>query len=62
MNRAETLGDALRSVQGQKWANVEHIVIDGGSTDGTRGILEAHRNKIAKLVSEPDKGLYDALN
>ncbi|MES3001702.1 MAG: glycosyltransferase family 2 protein [Pseudomonadota bacterium] len=62
MNRAETLGDALRSVQGQKWRNIEHIVIDGGSTDGSRDILQANRDQIAKLVSEPDHGLYDALN
>ncbi len=62
MNRADTLGDTLRSVHQQRWRNVEHIVIDGGSTDGSLDVLEAHRHGIATLVSEPDGGLYDALN
>ncbi|MBG9389053.1 glycosyltransferase family 2 protein [Caenimonas aquaedulcis] len=62
MNRADTLGDALRSVHGQSWAGVEHVVIDGGSTDGTLDVVRQHRAGIATLVSEPDSGLYDALN
>ena len=61
-NRAKTLGEALRSVQNQTWQNIEHIVIDGGSTDGSLAILHHHRDRIAKMVSEPDQGLYDALN
>src|SRR5688500_14019926 len=62
LNRAATLDGALRSVHSQKWRDIEHIVIDGGSTDGSLEILQAHRSRIAKLVSEPDKGIYDALN
>jgi glycosyltransferase involved in cell wall biosynthesis len=62
LNRASTLGGALRSVQAQKWPDIEHIVIDGGSTDGSLDILQSHRSRIAKLVSEPDQGIYDALN
>lgn len=62
LNRAETLADALRSVHSQSWPDVEHIVIDGGSTDGSLEILQAHRARIARLVSEPDGGIYDALN
>lgn len=61
-NRAATLGQALESVHGQSWPSVEHIVIDGGSTDGSLALLHQHRGGIARLVSEPDQGLYDALN
>jgi glycosyltransferase len=62
LNRAPTLAAALRSVHGQAWPNVEHVVIDGGSTDGSLDILRQHQSGIAKLVSEPDDGIYDALN
>lgn len=61
-NRVATLGETLRSVHGQTWGNVEHIVIDGGSTDGGLDVLAQHKSGIAKMISEPDRGLYDALN
>lgn len=61
-NSATTIEDTLQSVANQNYNNIEHIVIDGGSTDGTLEILERHRSKIACLVSEPDAGLYDAMN
>jgi glycosyltransferase len=61
-NRASTLGACLRSVQAQTWPGVEHIVVDGGSTDGTLGVLAASRAHLAKLICEPDRGVYDALN
>src|SRR5438128_992919 len=61
-NRVGTLGACLRSVQAQTWQGVEHIVVDGGSTDGTLGVLAASRAKLAKLICEPDRGVYDALN
>jgi glycosyltransferase len=61
-NREATVADALASVQAQRGVEVEHIVIDGASTDGTRRILEQHRERLAVLVSEPDAGIYDALN
>ena len=61
-NRASTLGGCLRSVQAQTWNDVEHIVVDGGSTDGTLGVLAASRAHLAKLICEPDRGVYDALN
>lgn len=61
-NRVATLGEALRSVREQSWPNTEHIVIDAGSTDGTLAVLEQHKAGIAKLVSERDEGVYDALN
>lgn len=61
-NRVDTIADALASVRAQRWPAVEHIVIDGGSTDGTLDVLRRHRADLAVLVSEPDQGLYDALN
>jgi glycosyltransferase len=61
-NRASTLGACLRSVQSQTWRGIEHIVVDGGSTDGTLSMLTACRTRLAKLISEPDTGVYDALN
>lgn len=61
-NCADTVGESLASVQAQSWQPVEHIVIDGGSTDGTLEILKRHEGRLAALVSEPDGGIYDALN
>ena len=61
-NRVDTVAEALQSVRSQTWPSVEHIVIDGGSTDGTLSVLQAHSRSLDVLVSEPDKGLYDALN
>lgn len=61
-NRAHTLGETLRSIRSQVWHNVEHIVIDGGSSDGTLALLDQHRDSIAHMVSEPDLGVYSALN
>ncbi len=61
-NRVDTLAEALASVAGQTWENVEHIVIDGASVDGTLHVIEAQRDRLAVLVSEPDGGIYDALN
>ena len=61
-NRVDTVGQALASVQDQNWPMVEHIVIDGASTDGSLDILEAQRERLAVLVSERDSGIYDALN
>jgi glycosyltransferase len=61
-NCAETVGDCLASVAGQSYAAREHILIDGGSRDRTLDVLQAHRAGLAVLVSEPDEGIYDALN
>ena len=61
-NRVDTVGQALSSVAAQRWPSVEHIVIDGASTDGTLQVLEARRDRIAVLVSEKDAGIYAALN
>ena len=61
-NSANTLEQALKSVVIQDWPRVEHIVIDGGSTDDTLVILERYKNHLAYVVSEPDGGIYDAMN
>ena len=61
-NRVGTLAQALDSVQGQQGVGVEHIVIDGGSTDGSLELLRSRPLPPAVLVSEPDSGIYDALN
>lgn len=61
-NSAKTLGRTLRSVSEQDYQHVEHIVIDGGSSDGCADILAAYRPRLAHLVSEPDHGIYDAMN
>ncbi len=61
-NRAGSVATAVRSVQSQRWPNVEHVVIDGASTDGTLQVLQQCLTAQAVWVSEPDKGIYDALN
>jgi glycosyltransferase involved in cell wall biosynthesis len=61
-NSARFLGDCIRSVQMQNYKNIEHIIIDGKSTDGTIGIIKKYEAGIAKWVSETDKGMYDAIN
>ena len=61
-NAQKTVEETIRSILGQTFKNVEHIIIDGCSTDGTLGIIEEYRARIAKIISEPDGGVYDALN
>lgn len=61
-NRAATLGDALDSLSAQTWADYEHIVQDGASTDGTLALLDARPDLRRKVVSTRDGGIYDALN
>ncbi|MGP6089484.1 glycosyltransferase family 2 protein [Antarctobacter jejuensis] len=61
-NRAATLPDALESVAAQDYPNVEHVIQDGGSTDGTLDLLQQHMRPEIALVSEPDGGIYDAIN
>ena len=60
-NSAATITDTLRSVESQTHPLIEHIVIDGGSTDDTPKLVRANSN-VTTFVSEPDRGIYDAMN
>lgn len=61
-NSARTIRDAIDSVLSQSYRDIEHIVVDGASTDGTVDIIREYGDRIAKVVSEPDRGIYDAMN
>ena len=61
-NNAKTIKDAIDSVLTQTYENIEYIVIDGASTDGTVKIVQSYGDKITKFISEKDKGLWDAMN
>ena len=61
-NSKQHIGDCIKSVVSQTYPDIEHIIIDGGSTDGTVDIIKNYREGISRWISEPDKGLYDALN
>jgi glycosyltransferase involved in cell wall biosynthesis len=61
-NSAETIEDTIKSVVSQDYPNIEYIIIDGASKDATLSIVDKYKNKIAKVVSEKDKGIYDAMN
>ncbi len=59
-NSSRFLEDCIKSVIMQDYPNIEHIVVDGKSTDGTISIIEKYNANIAKWVSEKDNGMYDA--
>jgi glycosyltransferase len=61
-NNRETISAALDSALGQSGVDIELVVIDGGSTDGTLEVLRSYADRLHVLVSEPDRGIYDALN
>jgi glycosyltransferase involved in cell wall biosynthesis len=61
-NREATIAQALASVEAQTYPDVEHLVIDGASTDGTLAVINRARHARMRIVSEPDQGIYDALN
>ncbi len=61
-NSASTIEDTLKSVTGQDYSNIEYIIIDGLSKDNTLEIVNKYKDKITKIISEKDKGIYDALN
>jgi glycosyltransferase len=61
-NSEKTIAHALSTLASQTWADIEHIVIDGGSRDDTLAIVAQCATRVEKVVSEPDRGIYDALN
>lgn len=61
-NSAPTIRDTLDSVLGQDYSDVEYVVIDGASTDETLTIIKSYSNRISTIISEPDRGIYDAIN
>jgi glycosyltransferase involved in cell wall biosynthesis len=61
-NSEKFLGECISSVENQRYKNIEHIVVDGKSTDGTLDIIKKHSDTISKWICESDKGMYDALN
>jgi glycosyltransferase involved in cell wall biosynthesis len=61
-NSVNTIFDTIQSVQAQTYHNIEHIIIDGYSTDGTIEIIKSFGSSISKFILEPDKGIYDAIN
>jgi glycosyltransferase involved in cell wall biosynthesis len=62
LNGARTIEDTIRSVLSQSFKNIEYIVIDGGSNDSTLDILNNYEGRISRVISEPDNGIYDAMN
>ena len=61
-NSVETIEDTFKSIESQTFTDIEYIVIDGGSTDGTKDIIEKYSDLITIYISEKDNGLYDAMN
>jgi glycosyltransferase involved in cell wall biosynthesis len=61
-NAAATIEDTLISIAAQDWTEVEHIIVDGASSDNTLEMVARYSSPVQRVISEPDKGLYDAMN
>lgn len=61
-NSVKTIKDTIYSIISQDYNNIEYLIIDGGSTDGTIDIVNQYSNDIQYVISEPDNGIYDAMN
>lgn len=61
-NNKSTIAGTIESVLSQTYSDIEYIVVDGASTDGTLEIIEKYSDKIDKILSEPDRGIYEGLN
>lgn len=61
-NSQTTIRDTIESVLTQTYPDIEYIIVDGQSTDKTLDIIHEYQDRIAKIISEPDKGIYDAMN
>ena len=61
-NSSKFISDCVKSIHNQTFENIEHIIVDGNSNDNTVSIIENMPNRVSKLVSEKDNGIYDAMN
>lgn len=61
-NSEKTIAHTLQSVAEQNYENLEYVIVDGASKDNTLKVAEHFKNKISRLISEPDQGIYDAMN
>jgi len=61
-NNVQHIERTLLSVINQTYSNIEYIVVDGGSTDGTTTVIQQYAHRISRWISEPDQGIYDAMN
>ncbi|EOU2547622.1 TPA: glycosyltransferase [Vibrio parahaemolyticus] len=61
-NSSETIVDTLKSLEQQSYPDIEYIIIDGASKDNTLEVVRQNCTRVSKIISEPDKGIYDALN
>jgi len=61
-NNRATMEDCVKNVLSQSYKEIEYIVVDGGSNDGTIDIIQAYHERISQWISEPDQGIYDAMN
>ena len=61
-NREKTIAQAIESVLGQDYPDIEYIVVDGASTDGSFKVVRSYGSRIAKVISERDGGMYEAIN
>jgi glycosyltransferase involved in cell wall biosynthesis len=61
-NSAAHIADSLDSVQSQTWRDLEHVIVDGASTDETMSIIRSRPQPWRRVISEPDRGIYDAMN
>ena len=61
-NNGESIKQTIDSVLSQDYPNIEYVIIDGASTDSSMEVISSYGERIAKVISEPDKGIYDAMN
>lgn len=61
-NSSQTIADTVCSLEKQTYLDIEYIIVDGASKDDTLQVIEQNCSRVSKVISEPDRGIYDALN